>query len=82
MAITYRSGGRIQGSSEADAPLGDGLKAYWKMDETSGSTFTNDAGDITGNSSIGTAGNLTITGATLNQSGSPSGLGVNADFDG
>ena len=82
MAITYLSGERIQGSNEADVPLGDGLKAYYKMDESSGSTFTNDAGDITGNSSIGSAGNLTITGATLAQSGSPTNFGTNTDFDG
>jgi len=82
MAITYLSGERIQGSSEADIPLGDGLKAYWHLDESSGTTATNDAGEITGNSSIGTAGNLTLTDVTLAQSGSPTNFGTNADFDG
>ena len=82
MAITHLSGGRKQGSSEADIPLGDGLKAYWHLDESSGTTATNDAGEITGNSSIGTAGNLTLTDVTLAQSGSPTNFGTNADFDG
>ena len=67
MAIKHLGGKRIQGSSGADAPLGDGLKAYWHLDESSGTTATNDAGEITGNSSIGTAGNLTLTDVTLNQ---------------
>ena len=40
MAITYLSGERIQGSSEADIPLGDGLKAYWHLDESSGTTLS------------------------------------------
>ena len=61
---------------------GTELRAYWKYDETSGTTFTNDAGNVTGNNSVGAGANLTLSGVTLNQSGSPSNLGVNASWDG
>ena len=61
---------------------GTELRAYWKYDETSGTTFTNDEGNVTGNNSVGAGANLTLSGVTLNQSGSPSNLGVNASWDG
>ena len=63
---------------------GTGLKAYYPMNDTS-SPIVNQAGTITGNSSIGTSANLavveggssTITSGhvTYNVTGSPSGLG-------
>ena len=61
---------------------GSDLKAYIKFDDSSGSP-TNDAGNVTGNDSLGTAANITLTGTgtTLyDQTGTPSKLGNAMEF--
>mgnify|MGYP001170293991 FL=1 len=61
---------------------GSDLKVYIKFDDSSGSP-TNDAGNVTGNDSLGTAANITLTGTgtTLyDQTGTPSKLGNAMEF--
>jgi len=54
------------------------LKAYWQFNETSGDSLNASQGTA----DLGSAADLQITGATYNQTGSPSGLGNSMLFDG
>lgn len=57
---------------------GTSLKAYYKFDETSGDII-NLAGNVTGNSSLGSAADLQTSGVTYNQTGK---IGGALEYDG
>jgi len=61
---------------------GDSLRAYWRFNETSGTTATNTASSIAGNSSVGSGANLALTNVTLGDTTTPSNLATGAEFDG
>ena len=83
MTIKYLDSKRIRGSSTADAPLGDGLKAYWKFDGSSTSTVVNVASTITGNSTLGTNANINLINApTPSVTGTPTNLETAYTFNG
>jgi len=75
--VPFNIGHKVAAASVA--PMDDSdLKAYWKFNETSGDILNS---SVSGDS-LGSSADLTVNGATYNQTDSPSGFGYSMLFDG